>query len=72
MLKLLPWIQKQRTEKKVRQEDIAEGLGLTQAQISRILNGETALRVDVYLQLAEIVGFDPVEGIRVCVSKRAA
>lgn len=65
MLKLLPWIEERRSETDKRQDDIAKELGLTQAQVSRILSGETALRVEIYIRLSQIIGFDAAEGIRV-------
>lgn len=66
--KLQAWINLRRADAGVTQEAIAAALGLSQAQVSRILSGAAVLTFQTYLQLSAVIGFDPVEGIRFVIS----
>ena len=57
------WLHLQQQASEVSQEAIAEHLGLSQAQVSRLLNGHTKLRVDVFCQIAKCIGVDPADGL---------
>lgn len=63
--KLQAWINLQRAaaDPVVTQEKIAAKLGLSQAQVSRILSGAAVLTVEMYMELARVIGFHPVDGI---------
>lgn len=61
--KLAVWVNTQRIDRGVTQEAIAAALGLSQAHVSRLLSGAAVLTVHQYLQLATVIGFDPVEGL---------
>tara|TARA_R100000951_G_scaffold68226_1_gene57578 strand:- start:289 stop:537 length:249 start_codon:yes stop_codon:yes gene_type:complete len=63
--KLQAWINLQRAaaDPVVTQDQIAAELGLSQAQVSRILSGAAVLTFSMYMDLARVIGFDPVDGI---------
>lgn len=61
---ILAWIVGQIRASGTLQIDLADGLGCSQALVSRLLSGEIHLRMDVYLQLADIIGFCPEEGLQ--------
>jgi len=63
--KLQAWINLQRAaaDPVVTQDQIAAELGLSQAQVSRILSGAAVLTFSMYMDLARVIGFDPVAGI---------
>lgn len=45
--------------RKLRQEDVAEGLRMTRASVSALLNGQTALTLGKVQQVAEFLGVEP-------------
>jgi len=48
-----------RIEAGLTQEDLAEQIGCTQSEISRIEKGERAIKVDRLLKLAAALGVEP-------------
>ncbi|HZT59978.1 MAG TPA: helix-turn-helix transcriptional regulator [Pyrinomonadaceae bacterium] len=53
-----------RTEAGLRQSDLAERLGRPQSYVSKIERGERGLDVIEFLEIAKVIGFDPVEFLR--------
>lgn len=65
MEQLLTWIKARMSAGGVSQKDLVPVLGISQPQISDLLNGKTRLMLESYLKLSDAVKFDPHEGIRV-------
>ena len=49
----------------VTQDQIAAELGLSQAQVSRILSGAAVLTFQMYMDLSRVVNFPPHDGVDV-------
>jgi len=65
--KLQAWINLQRAaaDPVVTQDQIAAELGVSQAQVSRILSGAAVLTFQMFMELARVVNFPPYAGVDV-------
>ena len=61
---LIPWIDQKRRDAGIRQHELAAALGCAQSRISQLLNGEGAISLAQYAALADAIGFDAAEGLR--------
>jgi transcriptional regulator with XRE-family HTH domain len=57
-------IRRERLRRHKTQIDVARELRVNQAWVSRIELGETGLKVDDYMKVARVVGFDPCKLLR--------
>ena len=48
----------------LRQTDLARKLGESQSWVARVESGQRRIDVVEFLQIARVVGFDPVEALR--------
>ncbi len=58
------WIQKQREDRGLSQKFIAEKVGITDTQLSRIENGKSGTERDTVILLAKEIGIDENEALR--------
>ncbi len=58
------WIRQRREDAGLRQSDVADRLGRTQAHVSRIEAGQIRITVELLQQLATVLGFDLTEAIQ--------
>jgi transcriptional regulator with XRE-family HTH domain len=57
-------IRRERLRRHKTQNDVARELRKNQAWVSRIELGETGLKVDEYMKVAKVVGFNPCKLLR--------
>lgn len=57
-------IKRQRKLHGLRQVELARRLGVTHVWISRLESGERRIDVVEFMQLAKVIGFDPLEVLR--------
>jgi transcriptional regulator with XRE-family HTH domain len=53
-----------RTEAGLKQADVAEQLGRPQSYVSKIERGERGVDVIEFMEIAKVIGFDPVVFLR--------
>ena len=61
---LVALIKAERQKAGLRQIDVAKRLGQSQSWIVRLEGGQRRIDVVEFLQIAKVVGFDPIEALR--------